>query len=408
MKQLLPLLFLACVPCLSQTPLSTEQPQQKTSLFKHLDISLTTGTTGIGFDVATSIKDILQVRAGFAAMPHFNYDMHFGVQVGDNPKESKDKFKRLSGLLEDVTGYKVDNSVRMIGQPTFHHFNLMVDVMPFKNKKWHLTAGVFVGPEKFAQAYNSTEDMPSLVAVGLYNTLYNKVASSPVLNDPNYFRTHSLYEVIKDIELLQTLGIDFDEYDILNDYGLDPENNPIKNTYERIYNYGRMAIHVGDYSHDILYEEDEYYEENVYYTDSDWEWGPDGELIIHHQAGDIEHAKGDIKHKKGEVKIAKGSPYMMTPDENSMVSANFIVNNVRPYLGFGYGGKLSKNDDSWKISFDCGAMFWGGMPKIINHEGVDLCRDLDNIRGDVGTRVRFFKKFWAYPVLNIRITKRLW
>jgi len=218
MKQLLPLLLLACVPCLSQTPLPADQPQQKSGLFKHLDLSLTAGTTGVGFDVATPISNIMQVRAGFAAMPHFDYDMHFGVQVGDDPTASKDKFKRLSGLLEDFTGYKVDNSVRMIGQPSFHHFSLMVDVMPFKNKDWHLTAGVFVGPEKFAKAFNSTEDMPSLMAVGIYNTLYNKVANSPVLNDPNYFSSHTLYEVIKDIELLQTLGINFDDYDILNDW----------------------------------------------------------------------------------------------------------------------------------------------------------------------------------------------
>ena len=38
---------------------------------------------------------------------------------------------------------------------------------------------------------------------------------------------------------------------------------------------------------------------------------------------------------------ADGKPYRMVPDANNMVSCKIKVNNFRPYLGFGYGGKLS-------------------------------------------------------------------
>ncbi len=55
------------------------------------------------------------------------------------------------------------------------------------------------------------------------------------------------------------------------------------------------------------------------------------------------------------------------------------VNNFRPYLGFGYGGKLSNRSDRNWISFDCGAMFVGGTPRIITHDGVDLAKDVKNI-----------------------------
>lgn len=387
-------------------------------MFNHLDLSVTGGTTGIGFDLASPIGNSVQLRAGFAAMPRWEYDMHFHVQVGDDAATSASKFQRLSGLLEEFTGYKVDDDVRMIGKPSYHQLKLMFDVMPFQNKNWHVSAGFFLGPKKFAEAFNSTEDMPSLVAVGIYNKLYDKVANSAVLNDPNYFRNRSIGDVLNDIDVLRLLMPDRDFNDIIERLaeqmdvdvipGLDPDNNIVKQTYQRIANYGRMGIHVGNYSHDILYEEDEYYEEDVLYTDSDWEWGPDGELIIHHQVGDVEHYKGEVKHAKGEVKYHKGEPYMLTPDENSMVRANWIVNNFRPYLGFGYGGRLMKNDDRWKISFDCGAMFWGGTPRIVTHEGIDLCKDVEDISGDVGRRVRFFKKFKAFPIAELRITYRLW
>lgn len=387
-------------------------------LFNHLDLSVTGGTTGIGFDLASPIGSSVQLRAGFSAMPHWEYDMHFHVQVGDDAATSSSKFQRLSGLLKDFTGYKVDEDVRMIGKPSYHQLKMMVDVMPFQNKNWHFTAGFYLGPKKFAQAFNSTEDMPSLVAVGIYNKFYDKVANSAVLNDPNYFRNNSIGDILNDIDVLRLLMPDHDFNDIIErlademdvDYipGLDPEDNIIKQTYQRIVNYGRMGIHVGNYSHDILYEEDELYEEDVLYTDSDWEWGPNGELIIHHQVGDVEHYKGEVKHAKGEVKYHKGDPYKMTPDENSMVHANWLVNNFRPYLGFGYGGRLMKNDDRWRVSFDCGAMFWGGTPRIVTHEGIDLCKDVEDISGDVGRRVRFFKKFKAFPILELRVTYRLW
>lgn len=102
-----------------------------------------------------------------------------------------------------------------------------------------------------------------------------------------------------------------------------------------------------------------------------------------------------------------GTPYIMEPDENNMVSCKIKANSFRPYLGFGYGGRLSKRNDRNWVSFDCGAMFWGGTPKIITHEGVDLARDVTNIGGKVGRYVEFFKAFKVYPVLEVRFTHRI-
>ena len=40
-------------------------------------------------------------------------------------------------------------------------------------------------------------------------------------------------------------------------------------------------------------------------------------------------------------------------------------------------------------------------------ETVDWAKDLDNVRGKVGTYTRLIKKVKAYPVLNFRIAKRI-
>lgn len=103
----------------------------------------------------------------------------------------------------------------------------------------------------------------------------------------------------------------------------------------------------------------------------------------------------------------EGKPYRMEPDANNMVSCKIKVNNFRPYLGFGYGGKLSNRSDHNWISFDCGAMFWGGTPKVITHDGVNLAKDVKGITGKVGDYVTFFKGVKVFPVLELRLTHRI-
>ncbi len=102
-----------------------------------------------------------------------------------------------------------------------------------------------------------------------------------------------------------------------------------------------------------------------------------------------------------------GTPYIMEPDANNMVSCKIKVNSFRPYLGFGYGGKLSNRSDRNWISFDCGFMFWGGTPKVLTHDGVDLAKDVTDISGRVGNYVSLFKCFKALPVLELRLTHRI-
>ena len=300
-------------------------------LIDHLDIGLSLGTTGIGIDAALPVNESFQLRAGFSFMPKFDYSMSFGVEVGDDPATSDSKFERLSGMLESLTGYKVDNSIDMVGQPSLWNFSLIADIKPFKNKHWHLSAGFYLGPSQIAKAYNTTEDMPSLMAVGIYNNLYDRLTRDDPDTGLPWFVEHS--------EVEELMGV-----------ALDP--GMLFELRERVQNYGRMSIHVGD-----------------------------------------------LKDT--------GTAYKMEPDANSMVKAKMKVNSFKPYLGFGYSGRLLKNSDKYRIGFDCGAWFWGGTPSITTHDGTDLANDVENIDGKVGSYVDFFSAFKVYPVLNVRISRRI-
>ncbi len=130
-----------------------------------------------------------------------------------------------------------------------------------------------------------------------------------------------------------------------------------------ILSMGRMGIPIGKYSHDM--------------TD----------------------AQGNV-HKKGET-------YYMQPNENSMVTVDARTNSFKPYLGVGYEGRLIKGNDNYKIGFDAGLMFWGGTPSIITHDGMDLANDVEDINGKVGDYVKLIKGVKVFPVLNLRITRRI-
>ncbi|MBR5456768.1 MAG: hypothetical protein IKU76_07475 [Bacteroidaceae bacterium] len=290
---------------------------QKVSAFEHLDFSITAGTTGIGFDLATPISEKFRLRAGFSFVPEFDTKMNFGIQgrkMDDNGNWVTTKFDSMADRFSDFTGITINDNVDMIGQPNFYNGNLLVDFFPIKNSDFYITAGFYFGKSKIASACNSIEDMASLLGVSMYNRIYEKVENyEPIIGDDIY---------------------------------LTPELE------QKILDNGRLGIHMGD-------------------------------------------------------KVATGEPYMMEPDENSTVKANIFVNSFKPYLGVGYGGKLTKKNDALRISFDAGMLFWGGTPEIVTHDGTDLAKDVENIGGKVGDYVSLVESLKVYPVLKLSISYRI-
>ena len=335
-------------------------------IFQHLDLSLTAGTTGIGIDLASPLTSWAQLRLGYEFMPRFTTRMSFEMTINGQPAKSYDdegnrqetRFDKLNNFMYGFTGIDIEDHVDMIGKPTINNLKLLVDVFPFKNNKnWHITAGLYWGPSKFAEAVNSTEAMVSLVSSVIYNKMYeNAKNGDPLIRfDPEQFPT------------LVGAG-----------YEMAPE------VREKLLQYGDMGFVVGYFSHDI--------------TDAE------GNVLISKYTTD---SKGNTVQR----------PYIVEPDENCMVQVSARSNSLKPYFGFGYGGNMLKNRNDWRISFDCGAMFWGGTPELTVHHGlklpngsyrdVSLIDDVEHISGRVGTYVKLFKAFQVYPVLSLRITKRL-
>ena len=342
MKKIL-LALAAIVSMVTATAQNTEAEGQDKKLIKHLDVSLTAGSTGIGFDLSTPIGEYVKVRTGLSIMPRVDLPTSFKLQVGDTIETSKSKFEHLSERLSGITGKEVEPKADMVREPTFWNWNVLVDVYPFReNKHWRFTAGFYWGNKTIGIAYNKAECVPTLLAVNMYNGIYEKLHGKTT-------------KELMDVKLID-LGEGYE------DFSTDPAI--LKRLQKTMDYYGRIGVNMGTYKHDILDEE------------------------------------GNVIHKEGDI-------YRLEPNDESMVKAEMYVNNFKPYLGFGYGGRLIKGDDRYQISFDCGAMFWGGTPRLITHDGTDLTHDVENIPGGVGSDVRLIGALKVYPVLNVRLTRTL-
>ena len=352
---LLTVAMMVSATALAQTPQQTEMSQQRQTLqlaqepkkdkncFNHMDIGVTLGTTGVGIEASMPVHDMVRLRTGFNYLPRFEVPMTFGIQVGDDPASSASKFAKMASILHDLTGNPVDDHVEMIGKAKMWNWNLLVDVYPLKhNKHWRVTAGFFLGPANAAEAFNKTESMASLVAVSIYNNMYNKLHGKTL-------RELAGVKLI-DLSILgeQYADISFDLDMLLRlQQGFD--------------NAGRMGIHLGNYVRDVVDE------------------------------------TGNVIHKKGD-------PYVLTPDDDSMVKANMKVNAFKPYIGFGYDGRLVKGNDRLKVGVDAGIMLWGGKPSLLTHDGTDLIKDVEGVTGKVGNYVDVMSKLSVFPVVNVKFS----
>ncbi len=355
MKRIFLYAFFACCALLGNA-------QENAGVFRHLDLSVTAGSTGVGFDLSMPAGDYLRLRTGATFMPRFEYKTQFGVELlGDaSSSVNREHFKRLQELLRGFTGNEVADHVDMMGTPSFNNFKFLVDVTPLRNKHWHATAGFYAGKKRIAKAHNTNESTVSLFTLNMYNDMYWRCEN----DEP-----------------------------IIDDFDFDPR---IKG---RFHTYGTMAMTVGYFKEDYYAPHDILWDHNVLMDDLDEDSPTYLERVLVHERGSVRYHEGELVYHAGEA-------YRMLPNDDNMVKVDAIVNKIRPYVGVGYSGALSK-DGRTQIGIDAGVMMWGGRPQIVTHDGVDLMRDLTRINGRIQRYVDIASKLRAFPVLELRLSQRI-
>lgn len=135
----------------------------------------------------------------------------------------------------------------------------------------------------------------------------------------------------------------------------------------------------------------------------------------------------DIYDEEGNVIHKKGSTFLLEPDKDNLVNAECHANNIRPYIGIGYTGAISKNNDRWKIGFDLGAMYMGKVSVITTRKeqtsayndkterwettnyfyDIDLTKDVENLPKSISHQVDLLKALEIYPVAEFRLIYRI-
>ena len=333
---------------------------QSEGYFRHWDVALTGGTTGVGIEVATQVGSVVRLRTGFDIIPRFEKDIRFEVASFDNNGKIKaiSKFPEYSTRLKQL-GFDVKDYIDMTCKPTFSNFKFLVDVFPFKNHKtlkhFYVTAGFYWGPSKIGEAVNSVEGAQTLVGMQAYNWIYDN-------HSEDY---EKLYPFIKGNEPMTITAYDIDGEPYTLDVYLDPRIVQALNDKVDLPNPKTLPSHVfvnmGTFTHDIVDDE------------------------------------GNVIHKAG-------SHYLMEPLGDATVRAKACTNSFKPYLGLGYKGRLIKNNDRFHVGVDCGVLFWGGKPAVYSHDGINLTRDVDCSAGKVRKYVNLIGDLVVYPVLNVRFS----
>jgi len=319
------------------------------NMFTHLDVSLTGGTDGLGLDVATPLGDYVQLRTGFAWMPRFEKTVSYNVGIGEGGMISQSRYDQLSGVFQQVTGCQLADRIDLVARPSYANYKLLVDVFPFERKAWHFTAGFYAGSGTIAKVSSTAEAVPTMLALNIFNRMIDCSIGEDGEGGGTFVEWGDF-----------NLALDPSLEDKLYDMAVERTKGYVTDFDERtfdeqtalLHQYGTYAIHVGN-------------------------------------------------------RVDDGSAYLLRPDEHGMIKMEVKTNRFKPYLGFGYGGSLSKKNDTYQLSFDCGAMFWGGSPKIIMHDGTDLVHDLTDVEGKIGSYCATARQLKAFPVVSLRLTRRI-
>lgn len=214
----------------SDRPETVIEKMDRLGIFNKIELAANIGTTGLGLEVASPMTEWAKLRVGFDCMPNFKIPMNFAMANYVDGKVN-DKFDRISEMMYKLSGMTIDQEIKMESKPTMTTFRLLVDVYPFKNNRhWHFTAGFFVGGNSIGTSMNTITEMPSLLALNMYDRLYRGVTADDFL-ERVYDDPHFLYDLT---------GLK-----ALDDVYLDPM--AAEELQQNLLSMGRLGVHVGDF-----------------------------------------------------------------------------------------------------------------------------------------------------------------
>lgn len=151
-------LFIGILSVFGLTTAHAQNNNPEWGIFNHLSVGVGLGTTGISVDVAAPISPYVAVRGGADILPNIKFypalDLGFDQDVKDFVYEWFDE--------------RLPDKIDFDGKLKFSAGHLLVDVYPFRNSSFHVTAGAYLGSKQIAYL-NTAGDQILLTTIYNYN-----------------------------------------------------------------------------------------------------------------------------------------------------------------------------------------------------------------------------------------------
>lgn len=162
----------------------------KGNSFRHLEVSLSAGTAGVGLDLAVPLCTFMQLRLGYDYLPQLKKSFNMNLAGGGEAARQynaqgyriRTPFDNIEQYMYEQTGAELADHIVMKGKTTMHNMKVLLDFYPFKyNKHWYFTTGIYWGPAEFLKAENDPQSDNTIALMKDYNQRYDAAdADSPL------------------------------------------------------------------------------------------------------------------------------------------------------------------------------------------------------------------------------------
>lgn len=161
---------------LAATVSAQAQLQDDKNCFNHLSLGVNVSTSGVGFEVGTTVCPVLTLRAGMDFMPNFTVNSHFNV---DRPSVLQNVSPEiLESRYVNIPEYGAD--IDVTGTLNKTQGKVLLDIYPGRNSTFHFTLGATFGSSILASVKATDK---AIAAVELYN---EDVRNGILMAEPNY------------------------------------------------------------------------------------------------------------------------------------------------------------------------------------------------------------------------------
>ena len=131
----------------------TKEKMDKVKFMSHLSVSIEAGTTGFGFEVATTLHPNFMLRAGFVMLPFLEESGDAYINFyGGGDKLFNDIVRQIPQIKTALENRKLPTSSRKIAEKIpmtdkfkLYHGKILIDYYPFLRDRFHITAGIYFG-----------------------------------------------------------------------------------------------------------------------------------------------------------------------------------------------------------------------------------------------------------------------